>query len=132
MSIFESYAILWELLPMYDYLPHWCWLMNQLSKKTRRIWRDYRLAFKFLDRVTMTVLRYNRELDQQLSDFLVKSSILGCMSINIWLKSEDSYKIFTTMLSNFQDDKIIWFELWGYKNDGTNDFEKIVWITNKV
>ena len=36
------------------------------------------------------------------------------------------------MLSSFQDDKVIWFELWGYKNEEINDFEKIVQTKNKI
>ena len=123
MSIFESYSILWELLPMYDYLEHWIWLMNQLSRKTRQIWKDYRLAFKNLDRETQTVLRYNKEFDDQLAKFLVRSSVLSCMSINFWISSDESFKKFVEMLPKFDDDKVIWFEFWGYKTKDYADFE---------
>ena len=92
---------------MYDYLDHWIWLMNQLSRKTRQIWRDYRLAFKNLDRETQTVLRYNKEFDDQLAKFLVRSSVLSCMSINFWISSDKSFKKFVEMLPKFDDDKII-------------------------
>ena len=123
MSIFESFSILWELLPMYECLDHWCWLLNQLNKKTRQIWKDYRVAFKHLDRNSITVLRYEKEFDGIISDLLVNSSLLSCMSINIWLKSDESFEHFISMLSKFKDDTIVWFEFWGDKNTNRFDFE---------
>ena len=123
MSIFESFSILWELLPMYECLDHWCWLLNQLNKKTRQIWKDYRVAFKHLDRNSITVLRYEKEFDGLISDLLVNSSLLSCMSINIWLKSEESFEHFISMLSKFKDDTVVWFELLGDKDNSRIDFE---------
>ena len=131
MSILESYSILCELLPMYDYLDHWCWLMNQLSKKTRQIWKDYRLAFKHLDRSTMTVMRYDKEFDDHIADLLIKSSILSCISFNVWLNSDESFDRFVSMMEKFRDDKVVWFEFWGHKtNKYINFVSEIVWWAN--
>ena len=129
MSIFESYSILCELLPMYDYIAHWCWLMNQLSKKTRLIWKDYALAFKHLDRAAMTVMRYENEFDDQIANLLVRSSILSYASFNIWLNSDESFDRFVTMLGKFRDDKVVWFEHWGHKtNKYVNFISELVWL----
>ena len=68
-------------------------------------------------------MRYEKEFDEQISDYLVKSSILSWMSINVWLKSEESFKFFASMLSKFGDDKVIWFEFWGNKDYKKIDFE---------
>ena len=68
-------------------------------------------------------MRYEKEFDEQISDYLVKSSILSWMSINVWLKSEESFEHFASMLSKFEDDKVIWFEFWGNKDYNKVDFE---------
>ena len=126
MSIFESYSILCELLPMYDYLDHWCWLMNQLSKKTRSIWKDYCQAFKHLDRSTMTVTKYEKEFDTQISELLLNSTFLSWIDVNVWLKSDESFEHFVSMLSRFDDDKVASIELWGFKTLRFGDFESEV------
>ena len=71
----------------------------------------------------MTVMRYDKEFDEQISELLVKSSILSWMSINIWLKSDESIDNFVSMLSKFENDKVICFELWGVKDSLWIDFE---------
>ena len=96
---------------MYDYLDHWCWLMNQLSKKTREIWRKHRLNFRILDRATMTVLHYAKELDKDAASLLANSSLLSCMDVCIELQSDESFGLLSNILHKLAENHVVPIEV---------------------
>ena len=81
----------------------------------------------------MTVTKYEKEFDTQISELLLNSTFLSWIDVNVWLKSDESFEHFVSMLSRFDDDKVASIELWGFKKLKFGDFESEVrFISNLI
>ena len=40
-----KFSVLWNILPFYEKLPKWMWLLKLLNSETKKLWEDYEQAF---------------------------------------------------------------------------------------
>ena len=40
-----TFSVLWNILPFYEKLPKWMWLLKLLNSETKKLWEDYEQAF---------------------------------------------------------------------------------------
>jgi hypothetical protein len=85
--------------------------MNQLCKNTREIWNKCRLNFKNEDKISKTVICYFKEFDEDISQLLLKSSILSCMDIYVLLKSESSINLFCNLIFDLSQNYVVPIEV---------------------
>ena len=100
-----KFSVLWNILPFYEKLPKWMWLLKLLNSETKKLWEDYENAFlnwgqnyklemnSYHNRLNRLSLEIYKRRQRFYGHFYLKSEQLASYLMSIILDLRDNTSI---------------------------------------